>query len=78
MLAGSEYGLNWASVGDISQVDLAYTLDGTDWITIAKSVSNPGPYAWTVPNIKANNVRIRIRETDSSLESISDPFSIVK
>jgi hypothetical protein len=76
VLAGSEYGLNWASVGDISQVDLAYTLNGTEWITIADSVPNPGPFAWTVPDIETNDVRIRISETDSSLESISDPFSI--
>jgi hypothetical protein len=78
VLAGSEYGLNWASVGDISQVDLKYTLDGNKWITIAKSVPNPGPFVWTVPNIKANNVRIRIKETNGSVQSISDPFDIVR
>ncbi len=78
VLADSEYGLNWAIVGDIAKVDLAYTLNGSKWITIAKSVSNPGPYAWTVPNIKENNVMIRISETNGSVKSISDPFKIVK
>ena len=78
VLAGSKCGLNWAIVGDISKVDLAYTLNGSKWITIAKSVPNPGPYAWTVPNIKENNVMIRISETNGSVKSISDPFKIVK
>jgi hypothetical protein len=77
VLAGSKYGLNWASVGTIALVDLAYTLNGTDWISIADSVPNPGTFAWTVPDIETNDVRIRISETNGSLESISDPFSIV-
>jgi len=73
---GSVYGLNWAEVGEIELVDLEYTLNGTDWISIANSVENPGTFAWTVPDIETNDVRIRISETNGSLESISDPFSI--
>jgi hypothetical protein len=76
VLGGSVYGLNWANVGLILLVDLEYTLNGTDWITIADSVENPGTCAWNVPDIEANDVRIRISETNGSLESISDPFSI--
>lgn len=78
VLGGSEYGLNWASVGTIELVDLEYTLNGTDWISIADSVANPGTFAWTVPDIETNDVRIRIRETNGSVKSISDPFKIVK
>jgi hypothetical protein len=76
--AGSKYGLNWATVGTIAKVDLAYTLDGTKWVTIANSVPNPGTFAWAVPDIKANNVRIRISETNGDVKSITDPFNIVK
>jgi hypothetical protein len=74
--AGKKYGLNWFIVGNIGKVDLEYSTNGGGkWNSIAKSVSSR-PYSWNVPNTKANNVLIRIKETGGSVQSISAPFNI--
>jgi len=84
--AGATHYPTYCSVGDMDRITFEYSIDGGDWIKITDSHSNKSSkraewnapaFAWTVPEIESDSVRLRVSHTGGSACAISEPFSIV-
>jgi len=78
-VAKSPQTINWTTRGQISFVNLEYTIDGTNWNVIASSLTNSNSYSWILPDVKSSAVKVRVSNAgDSSVFDLSDnPFNIV-
>ncbi|OGL72027.1 hypothetical protein A3C17_04550 [Candidatus Uhrbacteria bacterium RIFCSPHIGHO2_02_FULL_53_13] len=81
--AGSSTPIAWTQRGRIDMVNVAYSLDnGATWTILASGIRNLGSYLWTLPDIVADRVRIRVQGTDLASvyteDSSDSAFSIVK
>ena len=65
-IIGTQHNVTWTDNGGAisNNLKLEYTVDGTNWITIATAEANDGSYAWVVPSDASSTARIRI--TDAS------------
>ena len=61
----------------VSNVQLSFTTDGTNWTSIATGLNDNGSYnGWTVPAINSTTVRVRITATDdATIDITADPFT---
>jgi len=78
-LAGdSNVTILWTSTGLLEAVNLDYSLDnGATWISIVDSLPDAGSYGWTVPDIDASGVLLRVAFTaDTSIFDVGSPFAI--
>jgi len=75
-LIGKKRNMGWETTGDISKIDFEYTVNGKNWIEIAKGVKNTHYYTWTIPNTPSDIAQVRITEAGGGLVSVSDPFLI--
>ncbi|MFW6001988.1 MAG: Ig-like domain-containing protein, partial [archaeon] len=59
---GTSHDITWSYNGNISAVDLQYTVDnGNNWTYIASPNHNSGNYTWNVPNnVNSNNCKVKI------------------
>ncbi|HKI46438.1 MAG TPA: T9SS type A sorting domain-containing protein, partial [Balneolales bacterium] len=76
--AGEDRQIAWQSA-NIKYVTIAFSTDDDNtWQSIVDSVAaNSQLYNWTVPDLTADNVHIRISDSrDTSISSISDSFHI--
>ncbi len=71
LLFNSSQSITWSSIGNTSFVDILFSIDGgTNWSTIAASVSNSGQYNWLVAETPSTNCLIRI--VDSQHPTVID------
>ncbi|MFC2146815.1 hypothetical protein ACFLRT_05570, partial [Acidobacteriota bacterium] len=76
---GSTENITWTSSGEVGNVRIYFSTDnGFQWTTIVSSTSNDGSYAWTLPDIIADNCLVKISEVgNSQISDVSnDVFSI--
>ncbi|PIQ07684.1 MAG: hypothetical protein COW71_15770 [Ignavibacteriales bacterium CG18_big_fil_WC_8_21_14_2_50_31_20] len=73
---GDSHNIEWTS-NNVGNITIEYSVDGNIWKNIVTNVANISPYSWSVPNDKANNVSIRIKEaSDNVPTATSQQFSI--
>lgn len=83
LAGGASKNLTW-SASDLHLATLPISIelsanDGATWSSLLPLSGNTGLYAWLVPNIDSDLMRVRIRATDllgHFSESISDRFSV--
>lgn len=71
-IIGTQHDITWIDNGGpiSNNLKLEYTVDGSNWITIATGQANDGTYSWNVPDNASSTVRVRI--TDASRTSTTD------
>ncbi|MCA9661628.1 MAG: metallophosphoesterase, partial [Myxococcales bacterium] len=71
LAAGGEVEIQWATVGDVPEVRIEYSLDdGTSWKTIAAATPNTGAYTWSVPLVETETGLVRV--TSTADETLAD------
>jgi len=75
-LVGRTRNIAWTNVGDTAKVDLEYTVNGKEWISIAKGVDNKNYHPWTIPDTPCDAARLRVRESGGKLVGESGGFMI--
>lgn len=70
---GFSKNITWTST-NVANVDLDYSVNGgSTWLPIAAGVSaGSGSYAWTVPNNVSNTCKVRIKDSGSAAQDISN------
>ncbi|HBL39987.1 TPA: hypothetical protein DDZ10_04980 [Candidatus Uhrbacteria bacterium] len=73
---GSTVNVVWTSAGNINNVNLSYSLDGgVAFVSIVSGTDNDGSYAWSVPNINAPSVRLRVVGRDAGGATLATDLS---
>ena len=74
---GSNVNIEWSSVGEISMIDIDFSMDGgATWTSIVSGTENDGLYAWSPPAVASNTMRVRIRDSSrADVFAESDNFS---
>ena len=67
-VVGQTHNIIWTTVGSISNVNLAYSIDGGSTYpnSIAQNVSNTGSYSWTIPNAIGTTLRVKVTDAIDS------------
>jgi hypothetical protein len=76
ILAGNIYPIGWWSHGGINEVDIEYSVNGKDWVSIEKGAPNNHRYIWTVPDAVSDAALVRVSETGGGTLADSEPFII--
>jgi 3D (Asp-Asp-Asp) domain-containing protein len=66
---GDEYVIQWTAEdpeGDEVDIDLYYSKDGGDWVTIAEDEENDGSYTWDTSGLEPGTYRLKLVATDTS------------
>jgi len=72
-VVGTANNIEWSTTGTVSQVDLQYTTDGTNYTNIVSGLTNTGTYAWTIPTADSAACKVKVISTaDSSVSDTSD------
>jgi hypothetical protein len=71
------YNITWNASDDVAldpnPIYLYYSINnGSSWNLIASALANTGTYAWTLPNINSQYVKVRVSAYDSSANLGSD------
>ncbi|MCX7735523.1 MAG: T9SS type A sorting domain-containing protein [Candidatus Kapabacteria bacterium] len=71
--AGSSYQIRWSFSGDNQKIKIYFTSDnGENWTEISTELdATIQSYIWSVPDIKSDNCRIRIKDTQTNGEIIN-------
>ena len=73
---GSTFTITWNATDahfGAQPIALSYSLDGgTTYTDIVTATVNTGGYAWTVPEVETDTVRVRVTATDLVGHSVSD------
>jgi hypothetical protein len=71
--------IRWDTSGVITQVNLAYAIDGLT-TTIEMNVDNTGVYSWTTPSTPTTSARVRVESVVSTttIYDVSDEFTLYK
>lgn len=65
---GELFAIQWATVGNIPNVKLEYSLDdGQTYSVIAASVPNTGIYVWSIPEADSQRAIIRVSDASNSM-----------
>ncbi|MBF0430243.1 MAG: cadherin-like beta sandwich domain-containing protein [Fibrobacteria bacterium] len=74
---GKTYTLRWENTGEINNVQLEYNT-GTGWNVITDSTENLFFYKWTVPNVIADSVLVRVMDhSGNATDQSNESFTIV-
>ena len=69
VVSNSQVNITWKSFPGVTAVNLYYSIDGGDWITIALNETNNQIHEWTVPYAHSTNVRLRIDSVDDDRDT---------
>ena len=74
LIAGASFQIDYLTSGPVNNVSLQYnTNNGTgSWTNITTS-TNGGSYNWTVPNIDADSVVVRVRDASNTCITATSP-----
>lgn len=65
--AGSTQTISWQTRGSVPRVKLEYSIDqGDHWVVITASTPNQDSYTWTLPDVKAASVKVRVSDPDDA------------
>ena len=76
----SSHAITWTSSGYLLKVNIEFTYDGENWISLADTIDNTGSFSWTVFDMPSENCLIRITRADPGpfAGDMSDaPFTIL-
>lgn len=74
---GAKYMIEFSTTGEFgATAKLEYSTDGSQWNNITTITNGSTTYNWTVPNVSAPDVQIRVSNTDGSVTGLSGTFSI--
>ena len=75
---GPDQEITWTSAGLASNVDIAYTLDGTIatpvWVDLATDVADTGSFTWTIPDTPSTSCLVRVMQTGGGTTGKSSTF----
>lgn len=78
LMIGTEVQVTWTATGIGSEVEVEYTVDGTQWRGIGKTNAGAGSIAWKIPNKESTIVRVRVSERKGTASDQSDEtFAII-
>ncbi len=80
-ISGSTHAITWSINGNISTIDIQYTVNnGNNWIYIASPSPNSGSYSWVLPaNINSSQCKVKIIGyylSQSTLDLSNSTFTI--
>ncbi|MCI0574417.1 MAG: polysaccharide deacetylase, partial [Myxococcaceae bacterium] len=76
---GDELAVEWATVGQVPEVDVAYSVDqGTTWVPIGSALDSALPLSWSVPPLPGVWALVRVvSAANGAVSDVSDaPFLI--
>ncbi len=79
-IIGTQHNITWIDNGGpiSNNLELEYTVDGSNWVTIATGEANDGSYNWTVPNNASSTVRVRITDANrTTTTDVSNNYFII-
>lgn len=77
-MIGTETQVTWAATGITGEVEVEYTIDGSQWRGIGKTNATAGSIAWKVPNKESDIARVRVVERKGTASDQSDgTFAII-
>jgi PKD repeat protein len=66
-IAGEQQTVKWESYGNISKVDILYSVDGgNNWVTLVSDVDNTDSLELTVPDVNSTKCLIKVKDASSS------------
>jgi PKD repeat protein len=66
-MAGEQEIVKWESYGNISKVDILYSVDGgNSWTTLLSDIDNTGSVEITIPNVTGYKCLIKVKDRASS------------
>jgi len=79
-IIGTQHNITWIDNGGpiSNNLELEYTVDGSNWIAIAEGEANDGSYNWIVPNNASSTVRVRISDANrTTTTDVSNNYFII-
>ena len=79
-IIGTQHNIIWVDNGGpiSNNLKLEYTVDGSNWITIATGEANDGVFSWTVPDNTSSTVRVKITDASRPLTTdVSNNYFII-
>lgn len=74
---GSKYMIEFTTTGEFgTTAKLEYSIDGTQWSNITTITNGATSYNWTVPNVDAPAVQVRVSNAAGTVTGTSGTFSI--
>jgi Leucine-rich repeat (LRR) protein len=71
LAAGSVHDVTWTTMGTIENVRIEYSgNNGTDWLTVIETTTNPGSYSWAVPGPASTGCLVRV--SDAANAAVAD------
>ena len=59
--------ITWTSSGTSGYFDIDYSIDGgSNWTSIATSLSSSGSFSWTLPNVSSVNCLVRVKDAQNA------------
>jgi hypothetical protein len=76
---GASVNIQWDTIGDITEVDISYSINGgLNWTVIDSNVTNNGSYLWNLPYTPSDNCLVRVvNSAGGTIGQSIWPFSIV-
>ncbi len=79
-IIGTTHEITWTDNGGpvSNNLTLEYTIDNSNWVTIASGQANDGTYTWTVPDNASSTARVRITDADrTTTTDVSNSYFII-
>ncbi len=74
---GKQYMIQFTTTGEFgTSAKLEYSVDGTQWSNITTITNGSTSYNWTIPNVDAPAVQVRVSNANGSVTGLSGSFSI--
>lgn len=66
LVGGFPYQIEWTYGGVGNYVNIAYSTDNLNWITVVNNYPNTGDYTWTLPFINSNTLWYKVSDAVNS------------
>ena len=68
------HDITWTTTGEVNEVLLYYSTQGSGWQLIAGPIPNSGTYAWTIPEAPSEECLVKVELGSIPVEDESDAF----